>query len=141
MRMDPPLIPCYIANQKRATEVTLRTRIIAGFVLLAAFLIAVDVYVAFFVYREQARALERQLNIRASQMLAPAQPLDSWVKSAVARAQATVTLFDRNGNVLAEAGQDVRTIEWPDQPEIRSALPGNCAGGLGRSGTIGGQFL
>src|SRR5260370_31288656 len=111
MRMDPPLIPCYIANQKRATEVTLRTRIIAGLVLLAAFLIAVDFYVAFFVYREQTRTVERQLTIRSSQMLPVEQPLEVWVKSAAARAQATLTIFDRNGNVLAEAGQDVRTIE------------------------------
>jgi uncharacterized membrane protein affecting hemolysin expression len=99
--------------------VTLRTRIIAGFVLLAAFLIAVDFYVAVFVYREQTRTLERQLTIRASQMLVPVQPLDAWVKNAVVRAQATVTIFDRNGTVLAEAGQEIRTIEWADQPEIR----------------------
>ena len=120
---------------------TLKTRISAGFVLLIAFLIAVDFYVAFFVYREQTRALERQLTIRASQMLAPEQPLDSWVKSAVARAQATVTLFDRSANVLAEAGQDVRTIEWADQPEIRSALTGKVASAVRRDAASGEEFL
>ena len=120
---------------------TLRTRIIAGFVLLAAFLIAVDFYVAVFVYREQTRTLERQLTIRASQMLVPEQPFDSWAKSAATRAQATLTVLDRNGNVLAEAGQDARTIEWADQPEIRSALTGKVASAVRRDAASGEGFL
>jgi two-component system phosphate regulon sensor histidine kinase PhoR len=116
---------------------TLRTRIIAGFVLLAAFLVAVDFYVARFVSREQTEALERQLTIQA-QLLAVQQPFDAWVKSAAARAQAMVAIFDRNGDMLAESGQ---TIQSADQPEIREALNGRVASAVRKDAASGEEFF
>src|SRR5260370_596599 len=74
-------------------------------------------------------------------MLVPEQPLDAWVKSAVVRAQATVTILDRNGNVLGEAGQEVRIIEWADQPEVRSALTGKVGSAVRRDAASGEEFL
>ena len=66
-------------------------RIIAGLVLLAAFLIAVDFYVAHFVFREQAATLERQVTIQA-QMLAAQLPSDATVRDLAARAQTVRTI-------------------------------------------------
>jgi len=116
---------CYIANQKRAPELTLRNRIVAGLVLLAAFLIAVDFYVARFVDREQIGNLERQLMLQA-RMLAPGH------------APATLTIVDRNGAALAQSGQ---TIQPADQPEIREALQGRVASAVRKDAAGGEEFL
>lgn len=104
---------------------TLRNRIVAGLVLLAAFLIAVDFYVARFVDREQIGNLERQLMLQA-RMLAPGH------------APATLTIVDRNGAALAQSGQ---TIQPADQPEIREALQGRVASAVRKDAAGGEEFL
>jgi two-component system phosphate regulon sensor histidine kinase PhoR len=116
---------------------TLRTRIIAGLLLLAAFLIAVDFYIAYSVLREEVRNLESQLAIRL-QMLAPEQPFDAWVKIAAARAQGTLTIVDRSGTGLAQSGP---TIDTADQPEIRAALNGRTASAVRKDPASGEEFL
>ena len=115
----------------------MKKRIIAGFVLLAAFLIAVDFYVAYFVFREQATSLERQLTIQA-QMLAAQLPSDTSITDVTARAQASVTIVDRNGTVLTQAGQ---IIQSADQPEFRAALNGKVASATRRDILSGEEFL
>jgi two-component system, OmpR family, phosphate regulon sensor histidine kinase PhoR len=90
--------------------VTLRARIVLGLGLLAAFLIALDSYIARFVDREQSASVKNDLEIRAHLLAAQVPPdppsLDAWVKGAAERAQATITVFDGKGNVLAESGQN-----------------------------------
>jgi len=115
----------------------LKKRIIAGLVLLAAFLIAVDFYVAHFVFREQSASLERQLTIQA-QMLAAQLPSDASIRDAATRAQASVTIVDRNGAVLTQAGQ---IIQSADQPEIREALNGRVASAIRKDIASGEEFL
>jgi two-component system phosphate regulon sensor histidine kinase PhoR len=114
-----------------------KKRIIAGLVLLAAFLIAVDFYVAHFVFREQAASLERQLTIQA-QMLAAQLPFDATIKDVAARAQANVMVVDRNGTVLTQAGQINQSA---DQPEIREALNGKVASAIRRDTVSGEEVL
>jgi len=115
----------------------LKKRLIAGLVLLAAFLIAVDFYVAHFLFREQAASLERQLTIQA-QMLAAQLPSAATVRDVAARAQASVTVVDRNGTVLTQAGQ---IIQSADQPEIREALNGKVASAIRRDTVSGEEVL
>jgi len=90
--------------------VTLKSRIIVGFVLLAAFLIAADFYIARFVDREESGSLKNELSIRArilaAQVPGEQPPLDVWVKNAAERAEARITVSDSAGKVLAESGQD-----------------------------------
>lgn len=115
----------------------MKKRIIAGLVLLAAFLIAVDFYVAHFVFREQTASLERRLTIQA-QMLAAQLPSEATVRDVAARAQATVTVVDRNGTVLTQAGQ---IIQSADQPEIRAALNGKVESAIRKDIAGGEEFL
>jgi two-component system phosphate regulon sensor histidine kinase PhoR len=114
-----------------------KKRIIAGLLALAAFFIAVDFYVSHFVFLEQVAGLERQLTIQA-QMLAAQLPSEASVKDVVARAQATVTIVDRSGTVLAQSGQ---AIQSTDQPEIREALNGSVASAIRKDIAGGEEFL
>jgi hypothetical protein len=90
--------------------VTLRVRIVVGLALLAAFLIAADLYIARFVDREQSASVKNDLEIRAHILAAQVPPeqssLDAWTTGAAERAQTTITVFDGKGNVLAESGQN-----------------------------------
>lgn len=93
---------------------TLRSRIIAGLVLLAAGLFAADYYIARFADHEESTSLKNELVIRA-RILATQVPgeqpaLDAWVNSAAAHAQASIKVFDSNGKVVAESGQDATAI-------------------------------
>jgi hypothetical protein len=54
--------------------VTLRARIVLGLGLLAAFLIALDSYIARFVDREQSASVKNDLEIRAHLLAAQVPP-------------------------------------------------------------------
>ncbi len=119
---------------------TLRFRIVVGLALLAAFLIAVDLYVARFVDREKSASVKNDLEIRAHILAAQVPPeqssLDAWVKGAAERTQATITAFDGKGNVLAESGQNASASGeeyfFVDIPVNNSQVAGlRLAGSLG----------
>ncbi len=119
---------------------TLRFRIVVGLALLAAFLVAVDLYVARYIDREQSASVKNDLEVRAhllaAQVPAEQSSLDAWVKGAVDRTQATITVFDRNGKVLAESGPDASATGeeyfFVDIPVNNSQVAGlRLAGSLG----------
>jgi two-component system phosphate regulon sensor histidine kinase PhoR len=114
-----------------------KRQIIAALIVLAAFFVAVDVYVSHFFFREQAASLEKQLTIQA-QMLAAELPTDASIRDVAARAQASISIFDRNGTVLANSGQASQSA---DQPEIRAALNGKVASAIRKDVASGEEFI
>jgi two-component system, OmpR family, phosphate regulon sensor histidine kinase PhoR len=97
----------------------MRTRIVrrflwSAFLLLAASLLSVDLYVTHLTSRDEIEdlraALTTQAQILASDLPLLERPFDVWAKTAAAQTGDRITVLDRAGAVLADSEQSAETV-------------------------------
>lgn len=115
-------------------------RIAASYVLLIAVaLLALGVYLAYYLRQEQLHQLEMDLRSQAliiAQQVAPqlqrgdASQIDAFAKRVGRAADVRITIIDRTGRVLGDTDHDPTTMDnHLSRPEVRQAL----ASGFGES--------
>ena len=128
----------------------MRTRGTQGFVwslffVIAAFLLALDLYVVHVIELTQITRYREQLAVEAAILAGQAQPpaelRNPWVKAKAAEASARITLVDHDGNALADSEQDLETTSTSAKPEIQGALRGATTAEVRHSAANNEEFL
>jgi two-component system, OmpR family, phosphate regulon sensor histidine kinase PhoR len=114
----------------------------SAFLVIAASLLVLDVDLSRYTARREVESARRRLTIEAQILKAeldtvPAAGVERWSVEAGARAQARVTLIDRQGVVLADSQHDPETMEnHAQRPEIRQAYAGEVGSSIRHSATL-----
>ncbi len=119
-----------------------RRLLASSFLLIAATVVGLDLYLSRYVARYHVKQVEQRLAAQARILAgeaaaAPLPQLESWAREAGRRASARVTLIDAGGRVLADSHHGPESMEnHAGRPEVRAALEGRQGSAVRHSATL-----
>ena len=119
-----------------------RKLLFSAFLLIAVALVILDFYLTRYVAERETQSTEQRLSHEARILAGelwnvPPGELVDWAHRADRRAQARITIIDREGLVLADSQHDRETMEnHANRPEIREALAGRTGASVRHSATL-----
>ncbi len=119
-----------------------RRLLASSFLLIAATVAGLDLYLSRYVARHHVEQVEQRLAAQARILAgevaaAPLPQLERWAVEAGGRANTRVTVIGAGGRVLADSNHDPESMEnHAERPEVRAALEGRQGSAIRHSATL-----